>query len=138
LSKLLLAGSTSGRSAKNPSDGVLHAYEIYRTKLPNARLVVLSACSTGVERYYSGEGMIGMSRTFLANNVPLVAASLWPVSSSTADLITDFHRYRKEKNYSSVDALRQAQLDMLNDPQGTYNQPYYWAGFVLIGGNADF
>ena len=138
LSKLLLSGSAGRSGAKNPSDGVLHAYEIYKTRLPNTRLVVLSACRTGVERYYSGEGMIGMSRTFLAARVPLVAASLWPVSASTADLITNFHRYRKQNSLSSVDALRQAQLDMLNDSKGTYNQPYYWAGFVLIGGNADF
>ena len=83
--------------------------------------------------------MIGMSRSFLAAGVPLVAASLWPVDSNpTADLMTSFHRYRKRAGFSSAVALRQAQLDMLNSPERTYDRAYYWASFVLIGGYASF
>ncbi len=80
-----------------------------------------------------------MSRTFLAAGVPSVAASLWPVDSNpAADLMISFHRYRKRAGLSSAVALRQAQLDMLNNPEHTYGQPYYWASFVLIGGYASF
>jgi CHAT domain-containing protein/tetratricopeptide (TPR) repeat protein len=136
LSKLLL---TKGASKDDSSDGVLRAYEVCNRKLPVTRLVALSACRTGVERYYSGEGMIGMSRTFLAAGVPLVAASLWPVASDpTADLMIAFHRYRERAGLSTAEALRRAQLDMLNDPQHLYDRPYYWASFILIGGYASF
>ncbi len=139
LSKLLLTSSASAVDKVESSDSFLQAYEVYKRKLPITRLVALSACRTGVERYYSGEGMIGMSRTFLAAGVPLVAASLWPVESNpTADLMTSFHRYRKRAGLSSAAALRQAQLDMLNDPRQEHKQPYYWASFVLIGGYASF
>ena len=134
-SKLLLSDEMKGGS----SDGVLQAYDIYRTKLPAARLVVLSACQTGVEQYYNGEGMIGMSRTFLAAGVPLVVASLWPVASDpTADLMERFHRYRKRGDRSSAAALRQAQLDLIDDPHRRYSSPYYWAPFIIIGGYANF
>lgn len=139
LSKLVLTGGGVGAGKSESSDGILQAYEIFNRKLPTTRLVTLSACRTGIERYYSGEGMIGMSRTFLAAGVPLVAASLWPVASDpTVDLMTSFHRYRKQSNLSTAGALRQAQLDMLNSPRESYGNAYYWAPFVLIGGYATF
>lgn len=135
LSKLLLSKEVGGRS----SDDVLHAYDIYLTKLPVTRLVTLSACQTGVEHYYKGEGMIGMSRTFLAAGVPLVVASLWPVDSdATATLMISFHKYRREDGLSSAAALRRAQLDIVGDPKRRYNSPYYWAPFITIGGYAAF
>ncbi|HJQ27006.1 MAG TPA: CHAT domain-containing protein [Blastocatellia bacterium] len=138
LSKLLTA--KAGEDSTDPvADSVLQADDIFHSRLPLTRLVVLSACRTGAEQYYKGEGMIGFSRTFLAAGVPLVVASLWPVDSdSTADLMISFHRHRKRAGLSSAEALRQAQLDMLDDPQHRYDQPYYWAPFILIGGYAAF
>src|SRR5205807_7403631 len=53
-SKLLFAG------------GELRASELGAYKLPQAKLVVLSACETGFERYDKSEGAIGIGRTFLA------------------------------------------------------------------------
>jgi CHAT domain-containing protein len=136
-STLLLADlnplQTGGRG-----DG-LQASDIYLRKLPMARIVVLSACRTGVEHYYKGEGMIGMSRTFLAARVPLVVASLWPVDSiATTELMVRFHRYRKAGGLTTVTALRKAQLDMINNSQSLYRRPGYWAPFIMIGGHADF
>jgi len=59
-----------------------------------ARLVILSACQTGIERAYRGEGAIGLAAFY--RGWPLVVASLWPVeSNSTADLMISFHKYRK-------------------------------------------
>jgi CHAT domain-containing protein len=134
-SKLLLAGGVS----KEDSDGVLHAYEIYKLNLSRAKLVVLSACQTGVEKYYGGEGMIGLSRPFTAKRIPLVVASLWPVDSgSTASLMIMFHRYRKSEHIPTAEALRQAQLSMLRDENGSYRLPYHWAPFVAIGGYASY
>ncbi len=144
LSRLLLAKEPAKSVDEDEPDGVLQAYEIYRLKLQSARLVVLSACRTGVEGYYNGEGMIGMSRTFIAMGVPLVVASLWAVDSkSSAKLMTDFHRYRKFGAFEgegprTVEALRQAQLEMANGPEPRYQHPYYWAPFVAIGGYANY
>src|SRR6185295_10127878 len=79
-SKFLLARSASD-AAGNADDGVLQAKEIYKLNLAGARLVVLSACRTAVEKYFGGEGMIGLSRPFIAKRIPLVVASLWQVDS---------------------------------------------------------
>jgi CHAT domain-containing protein len=100
---------------------------------------VLSACQSGAERYYSGEGMISISRSFIAKGVPLVVASLWPVdSNATAELMISFHKGRKASHLSTAEALSLAQREMLGNPENPYRQPYYWASFILIGGYARF
>ncbi len=133
-SKLILAANL-----KASSDGAMASYEILRHKFERPRLVVLSACETNIERYYAGEGVIGLSRTFISAGVPLVVASQWLVDSdATAELMIKFHDYRKRHGLSTVTALRRAQLDLLNDPNGLYRQPFYWAAFVAMGGNAEF
>jgi CHAT domain-containing protein len=104
------------------------------------RLTVLSACQTGVERYYRGEGMIGMARAFLVARVPVVVASLWAVDSdATAELMIRFHRYRKrDASSTSEEALWKAKRSLLLDQDGRYHNPSYWAAFEIIGGHASF
>jgi CHAT domain-containing protein len=107
--------------------------------LPRTRLVVLSACQTGIERTYRGEGAIGIARSFMVAGVPLVVASLWPVESgAAAELMIKFHKYRKASGLSSVEALRRAQLDMLTAASERYRRPHDWASFVAFGGHANF
>jgi CHAT domain-containing protein len=102
-------------------------------------LIVLAACETGVDKYYDGEGMIGASRTFLAAGVPLVVASQWSVDSeATTEIMVRFHKYRKTGGLTTAQALRRAQLDMLDGDNKLYRDPYYWAGFVTFGGYTQF
>ncbi|HKO42390.1 MAG TPA: CHAT domain-containing protein [Pyrinomonadaceae bacterium] len=122
--------------AKNDS---LTAAEVFNKRLPLARLIVLSACQTGLERYDNGEGMIGIARTFLAAGAPLVVASQWPVdSNATADLMIRFHRLRRQEGWSTTKALRQAQQEMLAGADESYRDPYYWAAFLPVGGHTDY
>lgn len=123
LSKLVLAASD------------LSVEEILRQKLPRTRLIILSACETGVENFFNGEGMIGAARAFLASGVPLIVASQWAVDTeSTARLMINFHRYRRLQKLPTVLALRRAQIDMLAGG----NPPFDWAGFLAIGGYAEY
>jgi CHAT domain-containing protein len=138
-SKLLLAKDAVGDAPPGNSRGVLLAYEIYGLKFPRTRLVVLSACATAAERYYGGEGMIGLSSPFITGDVPLVVASLWPVDSdSTAKLMVAFHGHRKQDSLSTAEALKRAQIEMLNGSLKDYRRPYHWASFITIGGYAGF
>lgn len=130
LSSLVLAGDKKEESN-------LTNYEIIGEKLSHIRLIVLSACDTGIEKYYRGEGMIGASRTFLAVKVPLVVASQWSVDSEAAkQLMVRFHQLRKTGRLSTAEALRQSQLEMLRTER--FNQPYYWAAFFALGGYTQF
>ncbi len=127
-SKLVMAKPSSNTDV----DGALHAYEIAKMRLANSRLTVLSACHSGVESFYRGDGLIGLSRAFLAAGVPSVVASYWAVDSNvSAILMTDFHR--RLKSYPVSQALRHTQLGLLNGNNAQYRHPYYWAAFNTFG-----
>jgi CHAT domain-containing protein len=131
-SRLLFAKDAAG-------DDALTAAQVFGKQLPRARLVVLSACQTELERYDNGEGIIGIARTFLAAGAPLVVASQWPVDSyATADLMISFHRLRKLEGLSTAAALRRAQQEMLAGTDERHRNPYYWAAFLPVGGHADY
>lgn len=116
---------------------VLTNAELINEDLKRLKLVILSSCETGVESYLNGEGMLGLSRTFLALETPLVVASQWKVDSeATASLMKNFHRFRREQKLSTVAALRKAQLEMLNESK--FKSPYYWAAFAAFGGYSVF
>lgn len=134
-SSLILAKNTENAQEEN----VLTNSELISEKLPNAKLVILSACQTGIENYYKGEGLIGLSRTFLAVGVPLVVASQWKADSEpTAELMKKFHFYRRQEGFSTVEALRKAQIDLSKSANKIYRHPYYWAAFAAFGGYAQF
>lgn len=117
--------------------GDLRSSELSRYKLSIAKLVVLSACETGLERYNKSEGAIGIARTLLALGAPLVVASKWKVDSEpTKDLMIAFHKNRKGKGLTSAESLRQAQLEVLAREQT--QAPFYWGAFSLFGGYANY
>lgn len=131
--------STNSTDAGLLTDDLLQAGEVSQMKLPRTKLVVLSACQTGLGRNYRGEGMVGLARAFLAAGAPQVVASLQPVDSqATARLMDKFHAYRKRAGFSTANALRQAQLEMLRDPDKSFCKPAAWAAFIAIGGYANY
>jgi CHAT domain-containing protein len=96
-------------------------------------MVILSACETARGKLSSGEGVIGMSWALFIAGVPTTVASQWKVeSSSTTDLMLEFHRQLLNgKQISKAEALRRASLKLLKTNQ--YKHPSYWAGFVIVG-----
>jgi CHAT domain-containing protein len=130
LSKMVLA------SHENESD--LAAFEIIKQRLDHTCLVILSACQTGLDKYYESEGAVGLARAFIAAGVPLVVASQWAVDSdATATLMINFHRYRKS-GFNTSESLRKAQTDMLRGPDEAYRSPNYWAAFLGVGGYVEY
>ncbi|NEO86101.1 MAG: tetratricopeptide repeat protein [Spirulina sp. SIO3F2] len=108
-------------------NGLLTAEEIFDMSL-KADLVVLSACDTGRGRI-TGDGVVGLSRSFIAAGVPSVLVSLWQVPDApTAELMTEFYRQRQATG-DNAQALRQAMLQTLEQ----HPEPRNWAAFTLIG-----
>ncbi|NER80437.1 MAG: CHAT domain-containing protein [Leptolyngbya sp. SIO1D8] len=111
----------------NGEDGLLTSAEILQMDL-QADLVVLSACDTGRGRI-TGDGVIGLSRSFIAAGVPSVIVSLWAVPDApTAELMTEFYA-QLDQGQNKAQALRQAMLIMMQD----HPDPKDWAAFTLIG-----
>ncbi len=139
LSGFPLTPERSHLAGQKNSDGFLQSYEIYGLNLSRPRLVILSACQTGVEQQYSGEGAISAARPFLAMRVPVVVASLWPVDSeSSAELLVNFHRHRIRDTLPVAQALRRAQIEMIQGQDKRYRHPYYWASFLALGGRSPY
>jgi CHAT domain-containing protein len=96
-----------------------------------ARLVVLSACETGLGKLRGGDEITGLTRTFLTAGADTVVASLWQVSDdSTAMLMEEFYR-QMEGGLTPAAALRESALAV----RAKYPHPFYWAPFVVTGRN---
>lgn len=118
---------------KNPKeDGLLEAWELKDLDL-KVDMVILSACETARGKIANGEGIIGMTWASFIAGAPTTVASQWKVeSSSTTELMLEFHRQLlAKKRVSKAEALRRASLKLLKMPQ--YRHPRYWGSFVLVG-----
>jgi CHAT domain-containing protein len=113
-------------------NGVLRGQDIYNLHFP-AELVVLSSCQTGLGKDIRGEGIVGLTRSFMYAGAERVMVSLWAVNDgSTAKLMGQFYKdLLGPKPQSPAAALRAAQLAMLKDKH--LSAPYYWAAFILQG-----
>ncbi|MEH2263293.1 CHAT domain-containing protein [Nostoc sp.] len=108
-------------------DGWLTSEEILNLNL-KADLVVLSSNETALGKI-TGDGVIGLSRSFFAVGVPSVIGSLWSVpDKETAFLMTEFY-HKLSENPDKTAALRYAMLATMKK----YPNPQYWAAFTLIG-----
>ena len=131
LSSVLL--SSNGRPGA-AIDGNLRAFEIFGLKLTRPRLVILSSCRSGLNARSSSNGLGGLAHAFFKAGVPAVIASLWEVEdSSAAELMSQFHYYHREEKQPFCQALRSAQLQMLNKQDSPWKHPYYWAAFQFSG-----
>lgn len=162
-SGLVLAGANNppplpenpGEMGRATYDGYLTADEIAAMRLDNTRLVVLPACYSALGQAAGGEGMLGIQRAFQAAGVRTTVGALWAVDDKmTQRLMTAFYRNALEGKQTYLEALRAAQLEILNElrtaqlagakarrgadaPDGgeqpPLGSPYYWAAFTLSG-----
>ncbi len=128
-SGLALAGFNLRKSGNE--DGVLTALEVAGLNLAGTKLVVLSACETGIGDVANGEGIYGLRRALAIAGAESQLITLWLVDDeATKDLMMSYYG-RLQKNVGRSAALRQTQLEMLKNPQ--YQRPYYWAAFIPSG-----
>ena len=111
----------------NVDDGILTAKEISLLDLRDADLVVLSACETGLGDI-SGEGVFGLQRAFKMAGARTILMTLWRVhDDATRMLMTAFYRHYGQ-THDKRTAFRAAQQEV----RATYQDPYYWAGFIML------
>ena len=110
------------------NDGNLETIEIFSLSL-NPRLIVLSACQSGIGKVEGGDEIQSLNRAFIYAGAGGVVASLWSVSDrSTFELMKYFYSGLKIK--SPAEALQEAQTKLMKK----YPSPYYWAPFYLTYG----
>jgi CHAT domain-containing protein len=112
-------------------DGIFWLKDIYALHLPSS-LVILSGCETDKRDDYEGEGLNNLAYAFFFAGAHSVVGSLWAVEdNATSRLIETFYRELLAKHRRTDEALREAQLKILANPQT--KSPTAWAPFVLEG-----
>ena len=128
-SGLALAGANKVQA--DEEDGLLTALEVAGLDLWGTKLVVLSACDTGVGEVRNGEGVYGLRRALVIAGAETQVMSLWKVSDAATRYLMEAYYRRLMTGEGRTEALRQAKLEMLG--KKWLSHPYFWASFVPSG-----
>ena len=92
-------------------------------------LLGLSACQTAEG---NDRAPLGISGAAIKARARSVLGTLWPIADDAAQsVMKTFYTGITQHGRSKTEALRQAQLELLHQPE--LSHPFYWAPFVLIG-----
>ena len=110
-------------------NGILTALEVSQLNLKKTKLVVLSACETGLGKIEGSEGTFGLKRGFKLAGVEQMIVSLWSVpDKETMELMTLFYS-DLTLTLNPVTSFEKAQKEMRTKYP---TDPEKWAGFVLV------
>ena len=110
-------------------NGILTALEVSSLNLRKTKLVVLSACETGLGKIEGSEGIFGLKRGFKLAGVEQIIVSLWSVpDKETMELMTLFYEDLTQ-SLNPVISFEKAQKQMR---EAHPTRPDLWAGFVLV------
>lgn len=129
-----LAFAGANKLSSGDDDGILTAMEASGLDLLGTKLVVLSACETGVGKVTNGDGVYGLRRALVIAGAESLVMSLWQVDDvATKDLMAGYYTRLKAGEGRST-ALRDMQLELA--ARQDYAHPFYWASFLPAGDNA--
>lgn len=119
---------------KDGEDGYLRMGEVAELDLA-ADFVNLSACETGLGKIYRGEGIVGLTQSFLIAGANGLSVSLWQVvDASTAKFMTELYSKVQNSGMEYREALTAVKREFINgDHGGQWRNPYYWSPFVYYG-----
>ncbi len=101
---------------------------LFRFREDPLELLTLSACETALGDDRAALGLAGIA---IKSGARSALATLWQIDDfATSQLVAEFYRQLKDPSISRADALKRAQLKLLNDR--SYDHPSYWSPFLLI------
>ncbi len=109
-------------------DGILELDDIFNLKM-NPEILILTACSSGLGKDITGEGLYGMNQAFFYAGARSVLSTLWNVFVIETDRYALVLNKKLSAGISPYKAVVSAQKELfINTPH-----PVYWAPFVLFG-----
>ncbi|KAF0187764.1 MAG: hypothetical protein FD167_6250, partial [bacterium] len=122
-SGIALTGANLHKDEKE--EGIFTALKTTGVNLWGTKVVVLSACNTGVGEVKTGDGIYGLRRALVLAGSETQLMSLWPVSDKgTKELMVDYYS-RLQKDEGRADALRNVQLELLKNRKMGRSHPFY-------------
>jgi CHAT domain-containing protein len=116
------------------SDGILTATEISKLDLSKTDLVVLSACESGLGDWSLDGGLMGLQRGFKEAGANTILMSLRKVDDeATQILMVEFYK-NLISGKSKHQSLRDAQKYLREVDNGKFDDPKYWAAFIMLDG----
>jgi len=134
-SGLALAGANRGGCGSG-EDGILTADEISLLDMTGVRLVVFSACASGLGDLLPREGVLGLQRALHVAGCRTAVLALWDLPDRpTRDLVGRFYEHYVKESSSPERALDEARTEFLRDRRshGRSTHPFYWGGLVAVG-----
>lgn len=133
-SGLLLSGSdhflNNRDRFKSMNDGILTAYEIYSLALDGTELVYLSSCETGIGIVPNSRSIKLLEKAFMHSGAESLILTIWTTETEyEIEFMNLFYYYWLFEDKSKRAAFKLAQDHMKN----TYERPYYWGAFILLG-----
>lgn len=113
-------------------DGMLNTFEVFGLDL-NARMVVLSACSTGEGEYSRGEGVLSLARGFVYAGTPSLVMTMWEVEDRSGALLMQDFYHNIHKGKSKSEALQAAKINYLKQARPENAHPFFWSSFAVLG-----
>ena len=131
-SGLLFAGAnnvwTGQELAEGVEDGILTADELSHIDLNGNKLVVLSACDTGLGDIDKINGVYGLQRGLKKAGASTIMMSLWKVPDEETSILMKYFYQHYLSGKDAYQSLRFAQEQLIK----VGKSPYYWAGFILL------
>ncbi|MFP5272842.1 CHAT domain-containing protein [Coleofasciculus sp.] len=94
-------------------------------------LLILSACRTATG---NDRAVLGIAGTAVKAGARSAIAGLWSLADQpSVEFTRTLYQYLGKPNFTRAEALRKAQLALLNHPDRLYTHPRYWAPYVLVG-----
>lgn len=133
--------ATHGNFSSDPEDTYLLAYKqlikardfnnLLRNQVNSntIKLLVLSACKTAEGDHRAILGLAGFAVRAGADST---LSTLWQVNdNSTSQLMVQFYTEFKKGGVTKAEALHRAQKALMTQPE--YQNPYFWAPYILVG-----
>lgn len=106
----------------------LTSYLINAYNFSNTKLVVLSACNSGIGNFVQNFGTIGLRSVFVNNGTKNLIFSLWPIDDKvTFTFMKEFYN-----NLAKGQSIKDSFFISKNLIKEKYNHPYYWASFIHL------
>ncbi len=136
-SGIILAGANNigNQERKSVEDGWVTAEEITQMDLAGTRLVVLSACESGLGDIKSGQSVRGLRQAFQVAGAQNLVSSLYLVpDQETREAMQHFYAGLSSGN-DVGQALHEAQLKLIQDRRAEHGaaHPFFWASLIHVG-----